>query len=193
MLGRPTLLCALIVALACGCGPSLKKAIVRDFEPRQVEEIVVLPAIDARIDRSGEPDFDRQMREITLSLLRLKGYGATSDFDHPRLHVVEEELRDPTPQFIAGLGPPDARWVMVVTLVELLPWIPFVRPAQAEVHGYMFDKKAGRLVWKDKGFADHSQGGRVVVASDDVHPALTPALVHLIASIPHHWGEKGGR
>ena len=184
----PLFTCVLIVLLS-GCAAPLKKGIylAPDFQSGAVSEIDVLPAIDARIDKGIEVDLEKQLRGEVESLLKNRGYKVSnSDRTDDIGQITEDELKSGAPELIRRLGPPGARHVMVILLLDVKTKLTFGSTGTAEVAGFIYDKEAEKLIWRDKGISKIGQGGLLGMAMKSMmdEQAISMANRNLVASIP---------
>ena len=175
-----------LFVLIIGCAPS-KEAIYVDPNFPQIDKITLLPAIDARIDTSIEVDMNGQIRERGLDKLEDKGYQCTlSENTGDAKLITEELLKSGDSSWIKQLGPADARWPMVLMLIDVSSNISFGSSGNAEVEGFLFDKDTGKIVWRDKGIGKVGQGGLLglVLSSDMDEEAIGEAMKNLMLSFP---------
>jgi hypothetical protein len=180
---------ASLAVLSTGCGSQWRPPLYQkqDFHLQWVDHITVVPAVDVRIDRSVQVDLNAQLRDSTVNILTGKGYPTAASQDGSEVGTVTlDDLKNPEPAWIEHLGPQTARWVLVVTLVDVNSGLTFGSTGDAEVAGFLYDKKDGTLAWRDRGIAQVGQGGllgmALVGAMDDA--AISEALDHLFASFP---------
>jgi len=101
--------------------------------------------------------------------------------------MTSDDLADPDAAWVGQLGAPEVRWAMIVSLVDVTSSMVFFgSTGNAEVIGYLYDKKDGTLVWRDKGAAQVGQGGFIGMAlkSEMDEAALAEAIDRLFASFP---------
>jgi hypothetical protein len=176
--------------LIVGCGGGqLKKAIYLDtgFQPQGISQIVLLPAVDARVDKSREVDLQKLIRGNGQNILNHKGYQVQfSDNIGEASQIIEDDLKSGDPKWIKQLGPPEARHVMVLVLVDVTAKLTFGSTGNAEVAGFLFDKETGTIVWRDKGIGQVGQGGLLGMAMKGLMAgsAIEVAMGNLMASIP---------
>lgn len=142
-----SLLVALIVVFVLvGCASQLKPAayLDRGFKPESIGQIVMLPAVDGRIDKGAKVNLEDELREEAAKILRDKGYDVVmNNAPGETAGLTYHDYRAADTAMIKRLGPSSARWAMVVALVYL--------NGQAKVQGFLFDKVNGTLVWQDNG------------------------------------------
>ncbi len=149
-----------------------------EFDVSSVEEIVVLPAVDIRQDRSASVE-EMQKMMITPSglnrerygaktLLSEKGYAVRFGFSLGVASVTEDDLAEQNAEWIKKLGPRYARWVILVVLEDLAETGGFGASWSAECSGYLFDKSSGKLVWRHDAIGRMSAGGLIGLALADL-------------------------
>jgi len=172
-----------------GCGSTWRPPIflAQDFSDGRIAPIAILPPVDARIDTSIEVELDEQLRGDAVKVLERRGYPAVlSAAGADAGTVTLDELASADAARIRALGPPGARWVMILGLVDVSTALTFGSTGNAEVAGFLFDTERGVLLWRDKGVAQVGQGGllgmALVGAMDEA--AIQTAVGHLLASLP---------
>ena len=178
-----------VLAMSVSCATSSKQPIylMPDFSAKSIENITLLPPIDARADKRITVNLPKQLNEKTAKILRKLGYRVVLSEDWGEAgEPVEEDLRNAAPEWIKLLGPPEGRWVMVVCLVDVITKLTFGSTGNAEILGYMFDKEAGSMIWKDKGIGQTGQGGLagMLMKGGMDNTAISIALSDLLASVP---------
>jgi hypothetical protein len=173
-----------------GCGPGVLKQPIHlepGFQFTAVDEIVMLPAVDVRVDKSHKMDVVKDIGDRTKRTLGGRGYkvtpaGTTGDVGE----IIDEDLRDAKPEWVRRLGPPSARWVLVVCLVDVKAKMTFGSTGNAELTAFLFDREAGTLVWRDKGVGQAGQGGLagMLMKGSMAGSALDGAAWNLFASFP---------
>lgn len=188
-----------------------------------IDQIVILPVVDARAGKKDDSDID-SLLVATVDSLKRKNYTVTvilaSSSSSPaggpscpigltcrsneKWKAVEavEDLNEAKPDWIKRLGPPEARWVMVVGLNQLqgrnfAPIYATKGPFKggvghgstgiAEVFGFLFDKQDGSVLWKNTAAGEASEGGGLVELGDKggmMAEALDLAVSNLLSSIP---------
>ena len=179
-----------MVVLLTGCSTAWRAPIYqkRGFQMQWIDKIAILPPVDGRIDKATAVDVDGQMRQATAKILTKKGYATVlSDSTNGMAAVTGDDLADPDEAWVRGLGAPGDRWVLIVRLVDVTSSFVFLgATGNAELAGYMYDKKDGTLVWRDKGAAQVGQGSLLGIAlkGEMADDALNEALDQLLASFP---------
>jgi hypothetical protein len=178
-----------LILLVAGCAAPLKQGIYLDpgFEPTAIDEITLLPAQDLRIDRAIEVNMEKQIRVYGMKMLKKKGYRVRLDDNIGDVaEITEDDLKSGDPKWISRLGPPDARWVMVLTLIDVTTKFAFGSTGNAELTGFLFDKESATIAWWDKGIGRAGQGGCIgcLLKFNMDEQAIGIAVYNLFASIP---------
>ncbi len=179
----------LMSLLTAGCAATLKNAVYLDpgFQSSAVQEITLLPIIDARIDTTFEVNMEKQIRKEVKDRLVSSGYRVNiTSTKGTSEGLIEEKLKTADSQLIKQLGPPASRWVMIVFLNDVETKLTFGSTGNAEISGFLFDKETGTRIWQDKGVGQAGQGGLLGMmmkgASGD--DAIERAVKDLVQSIP---------
>lgn len=179
----------LVLSVLAGCATGVKQGIylAPDFQASTITETVILPAVDLRVDKEVEVALEKQIRKAAAKILKNKGYlVAESDNLGDVGQIFEDDLRAAEPNWIKRLGPAGSRYVMVLCLVDVATKLTFGSTGNAELAGYMYDKEAGTVIWRDKGIGQTGSGGLLGMAliSGMDEEAISIALGDLLASIP---------
>lgn len=152
-----------------------------------IGQIVILPVVDARAGQKGKVDLNSALRKTAQKNLKSKNYAViVSDSIGNVGEVVEEDLNDAKPEWIKRLGPPEARWVMLVGLRDVHSKITFGSTGNAEVFGSLYDKDSGSTIWSGTGVGQVGQGGLLGMAMKGAMStsAIQTATFNLLGSIP---------
>lgn len=179
----------LLLFVLAGCAPSLKQGIYLspDFQKSTITELEILPAVDSRIDKKIEVDFQKKIREAAAKILKKKGYKVQMSDDIGDVgQIKDEDLKAADSQWIKRLGPAGSRYVMVLCLIDVTTKLTFGSTGNAELAGYLYDKEAGIIIWRDKGIGRAGQGGLIgmAVKGSMGNEAILASLKNLFASIP---------
>ena len=191
MTSAPHVFACLALSLVIGCAPAPPRPTLEvapsPTPPSSVGRIAVLPAVDGRIDRTIEVDLQEQVRDGAVKNLRRRGYRAyASDVTGDVGAITDEDLSVADPAWVERLGPADARWVMVVVLVDVSRELTFGSTGNAEVLAYLFDREQGTLAWRDRGLGQAGQGGLLGMAFIGTmdESAINRALEDVVTSLP---------
>ena len=179
----------IVLLMLAGCAASIKQGIYRapDFRSLAINELVILPTVDLRIDKRIKVNLEKQIRGAAAKILKNKGYHVTvSDSLVDTEQFIDGDLRTADAKWIKRLCPAGSRYIMVLCLVDVATKLTFGSTGNAELAGYMYDKKAGIVIWRDKGIGQTGSGGLVGMAmkAGMDEQAISIALDNLLASIP---------
>jgi len=178
-----------LAVLAAACGPGQRPSLFwnQDVQPHDIGAVAVMAAADDRVDRSIEVNLDAQLTDMTVSLMRDRGWdGRAATLPAAAAGMTLTELEHADAATIRRLATPVNRWVMVVGLVDVTTALTFGSTGNAEVAGYLFDTEAGVLLWRDRGVGQVGQGGLLGMALIDNmdEAAIATALEKMIAGLP---------
>ena len=137
-----------------------------DFSSSQVDRIVVLPVADVRIDKSSEMEKPDEIAQRMVKRMFKKSpytiaYGAVSG---DRITVTQDELDYLDASWVADLGAPQDRWVLLIALQDVTKKKTFGSAFGFLCTGYLFDKEAGLPVWRHETVGSMGHGGLVGLA-----------------------------
>jgi hypothetical protein len=181
-----TLIGLLLPNLACTSLAARPKAPPPDPKFLAIDQIVILPVVDARAGKKDNVNLET-LRNSAKSDLKSKNYRfSVSDTTGKTGDIVQEDLDDSKPEWIKGLGPSDARWVMVLGLGDVHSKVTFGSSGNAEVFGFLFDKQDGSVLWKGTGVGQAGQGGLLGMAMKGTMStsAIQTAVANLMVGIP---------
>lgn len=151
-----------------------------------IQNISVLPVVDARAGKKAEVNMDKLQGGVVKNLKK-KHYsvGATNSSGEVG-EIAIEDVEGADPKYVKKLGPSSERWVMVVFLDDVASKITFGSTGNAELRGFLFDKDSGDLMWKDRGVGQAGQGGLLGMTMKGMMKgaALDAAVASLLASVP---------
>jgi hypothetical protein len=153
-----------------------------EFKSRGVNDVALLPIVDLR-EVEKPRNGDSFVRRVVKGMLGGRDYEVTvaEDFGSSAA-PTQPDLAKPSPAWISGLGPAKSRWVLLVTIVRLERHITIGAKAEAEIHGYLFDKEKGELLWEGEGSAHVTVGFLLVALAEG--SALEEAAKDLMLSFP---------
>ena len=186
--------CFVVLALGlmtgCAVKQPLKPAIHLDsgLQVTNIDLLTMLPAIDARSDKSIDVALQKQLNTKAKPMLEKRGYEVLiieSDGTESQI-ITKDDLKSGDAEWIKQLGPSDANWVMVLALDDVATKLTFGSTGNAEVSGFLFDKQTGTLVWRDKGVGKAGQGGLIGMAMKGMmgDAAIGMAVYNLVTSVP---------
>lgn len=155
-----------------------------EFRPESIGQITLLPAVDARIDKNVPVNLEDRLRGEAATLLKRKGYAVVlSGASRETIELTNDDLRAADPALIKLLGPPGARWIMVLALIDLNM---IGNTDKVELSGFLYDKEKGTLLWRDTGICLVGQGGifERLINSERGNIAISYTVNFLLNSIP---------
>jgi hypothetical protein len=178
----------LLLVFIVGCAPT-KQAIYLDsnFQKLVIDNIALMPPVDIRIDTSEDANTNDFIRKIAMNDLMEKGYGVINIRSMGNLLITKDDFLNSIDSIsIKRIGSTNNRWIMFIVLIDVSTTLTLGSTGNAEVAGYLFDKKNGILVWKDKGIGKVGQGGLIGMAmkSGMAEYAINDAIINLMSSFP---------
>ncbi len=175
------------------CTPGYVAPLYQDAEfakMRLAEPIYLLPFVDLRVDKTKNLNLDdNAMRRLSPSFEK-KGYGPLKAVKDRKWveSLVEDDFTHPDSSFLAVLGPEKAHYLFCPVLHDFKSKLTFGSTANAEVSGYIVDKKRGKIVWRHKGIGQAGQGGLMGMAMKGIveEEAVNNALLSLSVAIPQN-------
>ena len=163
---RETVAMAAIVFLASSLAVARKPPPEADyldagFSSSLVDRIVVLPVADVRIDKSIEMKQPDEIAQRTVRrMLRKSPYLiAYEPASHGAREVSQDDLDLLDAGWVAELGEPDDRWVLLFALQDVTKKKTFGSAYGALCSGFLFDKEAARPVWRHETVGSMGHGG----------------------------------
>jgi hypothetical protein len=155
------------------------------FSATAVDEVVLLPVVDLRPDKSVGLDVKASALSSAKSTLKQKKYKFSVHSDEAQVaNLAPEDLEKPKPEWVKSLNPANGRWMMVVAVNDLVKKVTFGTAANAEVSAYLFDKESGKCVWRDKGIGQAGQGGLIGYMNPSATTAMQIATYNAINGLP---------
>ncbi|TCV86179.1 hypothetical protein EDE11_104123 [Methylomonas methanica] len=151
--------------------------------PKSIGQITLLPAVDARIDKHVPAHLEKPLRQKAAAILKRKGYPVVLNDSGESNVLTNDSLRAADPALIKRFGPPDARWIMVLALIDLNV---VGSNDKVEVAGFLYDKEKGLLLWRDSTICLVGDGGILggLINDKRVDLAVSTAVDSLLGSIP---------
>lgn len=174
-----------VLFLLAGCAvtqPAFYRA--SEFKPESIDQITLLPAVDARIDKDVAVNLEDRLRGEAATILKRKGYAVVlSGISRETAELTNDNLRTTDPALIKRLGPPGARRIMVLALIDLNV---VGNTDKVEVSGFLYDKEKGSLLWRDTTICLVGDGGIFGVLVNDRRGDIdvSAAVSSLLESIP---------
>lgn len=156
-----------------------------EFKPESIDQITLLPAVDARIDKNVAVNLEDRLRGEAATILKRKGYTVVlSAATRETAELTNDNLRAADPALIKHLGPPEARWIMVLALIDLNV---VGDTDKVEVSGFLYNKENGMLLWRDTSIClVGRESGIFNISTNSVmgNIGISSAVDTLLASIP---------
>ncbi|MBC7776680.1 MAG: hypothetical protein H7246_14700 [Phycisphaerae bacterium] len=184
-------LCVILSFIACAPRNVTPLYLEAEFSKTRIAEpIYLLSFVDLRVDKAKNLNLDdNAMRRLSPSFEK-KGYGPLKAMKDRKWveSVVEDDFTHPDSSFLAVLGPEKAHYLFCPVLHDFKSKLTFGSTANAEVSGYIVDKKRGKIVWKHKGLGQAGQGGLMGMAMKGLveEEAVNTALLSLSVAIPQN-------
>ena len=158
-----------------------------------VDQIVILPVVDARASKEKEKidinKINKWQGGMAKRVLKKKKYSVSlADSTGQVGEIQEEDLNDAKPEWVNRLGPPEARWVMVLGISDVHSKTTFGSTGNAEVFGFLYDKQDGSTLWKNTSIGRLGMGGLSGMAFKGLmsESAIQTATINLLSEIPKH-------
>ena len=152
-----------------------------------IYHLAILPVADLREDQTEQVNL-ADLTNITEDLLKQDNYPANLASNMETAgEILEANLNDAKPEWIKRLGPPEARWVMLVGLRDTHGMSNSLEHTNtAEFLGFLFDKQDGSVLWKGKGTGKVGRMllGGVLRKGAMPGEAEKAALVDLLSGLP---------
>ncbi len=154
-----------------------------EFKPESIGQITLLPAIDMRFDKHVAAHLEEPLRQKAATILKRKGYSVILGDSLESATLTNDSLRAADPALMKRLGTPEARWIMVLSLIDLNV---VGSNDKVEVAGFLYDKAKGMLLWRDSTICLVGDGGILGELINDkrVDIAVSTAVNSLLGSIP---------
>jgi hypothetical protein len=180
--------CALALVLA-GCASGRAPLVLDDtIRPDEINEVVVLPVIDARPSRLDQVQVARNVEEATVRFLRERGY-FTLSADRFRQRPSEPlDLHLAGPDQLLPLAPEDSTFFMLVQVERLEPGTDESgQTYDARLAAVLVDRTKGRVVWRDVATASSTLSGVLTVFSrgSRQYEAAVNASRALVETLPN--------
>ena len=161
---RLTIALAATFALSACASPRAPLVLDSTLQPDEVDEVMVLPVIDARPTPYELPQVARNVGDAMVRFLRERGYFtiaaegyATRPHDPIDLHVATAEQLVP-------LSPEDAKYFVLVQVEKIEPGVDATEQVyDARLSAVMVDRPHSRVVWRDVATGSSTLGGVLTV------------------------------
>jgi hypothetical protein len=157
------------------------------LKPDDIDEVVVLPVIDARPARLEQVQIARNVEDATVRRLRERGYFTLTADNFRQKPAGPLDLHVAGPDQLVPLAPEDSKYFMLIQVERLEPGTdPENMTYDAKVGGVLVDRSQGRVVWRDFATASSSLSGVLTVFSrgSRQYEAAVNASRALVDSLP---------
>jgi hypothetical protein len=159
------------------------------FHAGAIDQLVVLPVVDHRIDKSSGLDPDGLVLPLAERHLADKSYPHRIIRDRAMIQpVTPVVLESPSRDWVSTLGPLGSRWVLLLVLEDAASSFSFGSTGHAEMSGYLFDKNQRTIVWRNKELSRVGQGGLIGMAMKGMmeRTAVETATNEMFRALPFH-------
>ena len=183
-----SLITLLVAGLLAGClPPRTPIQIDSGLRAEDIDEVVVLPVIDARPSRFDHVQVARNVTDATLRFLRERGYFALTADDFREKPQLPLDLHIAGPAELIPLAPEDSKYFLLVQVERLEPGVDQDgQTFDARLAAVLVDRDRGRVVWRDVVTASSTLTGALTVFSrgSRQYEAAVNASRALIATLP---------
>jgi len=174
-----------------GCAAAVKPptVMVTGFHAGAIDQLVVLPVVDHRIDKSSGLDLDEAVLPLAERSLTDKHYPHTVVRDRAIIEqVTPVVLESPSRDWVSTLGPSGSRWLLLLVVEDASSSLSFGSTGNAEMSGYLFDKEQRTVVWRNKELSRVGQGGLIGMAMKGMmaRTAVEAATREMFRALPFH-------
>ena len=143
-----------------GCatkGPAVSIRIDPAFTPANMQDITVLPIVDARRDKSQPWDREEWQKRwekkwanvLLIRPLEKKGYTVALATDFGGVdNINADDIAESALSWVHALGPEGAQWILLMTLEDLVNSPQFGTSWATSCAMILFDKNIGKAVWR---------------------------------------------
>ncbi len=171
------------IFLLSGCGPTVTKSVYlsSDFEPMQIDSIVVPLPLDLRINTNEEFGYWEKIQKGAINELKQRGYNVIKLSSIPEnIPSVDEELNQIHPPWLKEVKIPSGRYLLIIGLVDFESRFTFGSLATAELTGYLYDLNKELMIWHNKGVGRDGQAG---IAGMLLKPLVTDTAIRSSISL----------
>lgn len=161
--------------------------LVENFDINAIDKVYIFPAIDGRVDKSKEKDYQKLCIPGVNSTLKKFGFETVVCENitfNPAGYV--EALENPDEDFVRNVPPSDSKWVFILVVNDSFSKMTFGSTGGAELTGYLLDKSKGTICWMDKEIGQCGQGGLagMMMKGTQENMAISIALAQMFQTFP---------
>jgi len=185
----------LLAAALGGCGFASRTPLDLDqsLKAGDIDEVLVLPAIDARPSRLDQVQVARNVGDATVRYLRERGYFTIAADRFEQRPAGPFDLHVATADQLIPLAPEDAKFFMLVQVERLAQGTDANVPTyEATLSAVLVDRPHRRVVWRDIAKAGSSLSGMLTVFSrgSRQYEAAVNASRALVDTLPDKRGKS---
>ncbi len=167
MTHRRSLLPLFLAIVLAGCASPRTPLVLDDtIHPDEIDEVVVLPVIDARPSRFEQVQVARNVGDATVRFMRERGYFTLAADRFRERPTGPLDLHVAGPDQLVPLAPEDSKYFMLVQVERLEPGVDQTGEVyDARLAAVLVDRTRGRVVWRDVATASSTLSGVLTVFS----------------------------
>ena len=158
------------------------------LRPEEIDEVLVLPVIDARPSRFDQVQVARNVGDATVRFLRERGYFTLAADRFRERPSGPLDLHVAGPEQLLPLAPEDSKFFMLVQVERLEPGVDATEQTyDARLAAVLVDRAHARVVWRDVATASSSLSGMLTVFSrgSRQYEAAVNASRALVETLPN--------
>jgi hypothetical protein len=196
---RLPLFSAMFAVILAGCASGRAPLVLDEaLEPAAVDEVLVMPAIDAR---PAPQEFEqvqvaRNVGDAMVRYLRERGYFTIAADRFEQRPSDGLDLRTATAAQLVPMAPEDAKYFVMVRVERLEHGAdPNVPTVEARLSAVMVDRPRARVVWRDVATGRSSLSGALTVFSrgSRQYEAAVNASRELVDTLPDRRAKSAAR
>ncbi|HXV18711.1 MAG TPA: hypothetical protein VD883_01395 [Candidatus Omnitrophota bacterium] len=186
-----------ISLFSSGCATTPKTAIRLDsnFYSKNVDEIVLMPVVDRRIDKKGTLEPEKDIRQPVKEILERKGYRVIlSNHFSQGSEVSQNDVAEMDVEDLSALGTHDSKTLLFIYVEDVIDeYMVLAYNCKVEATGSLIHKSERVELWRDKGIGTSGQAGLIsgAFAGMDKRQALSNCLSSMFASFPDRTARSG--
>jgi len=188
---------AAMLLLLAGCGFQRTPLVLDEsLRAEDVDEVLVLPVIDARPDPFEDVRVARNVGDAMVRFLRERGYFTLAADSYRERPTGPLDLHVASPAQLIPLAPEDAKFFVVVQVESLKPGVDEGgQTYDARLSAVMVDRPHGRVVWRDVATASSTLNGMLTVFSrgSRQYEAAVNASKALVETLPDRKSSNSAR